>query len=87
MTEAEKQEAIRVLTKKIAGLENGSIDMDAAAWLTFTGLPEVTLPILFEWAFVKKVTPEELLMVVAAIAFQHGRERATESEKAASDSI
>ena len=59
------------------------------AWPTFTGTPSSTIPKLLEWAVVKDVEPTDLLLVIAAIAYAHGKKvsaaEATNAKVAASE--
>ena len=59
------------------------------AWPTLTGLPSTAVDKLLEWAVVKDVGIEDLLLTVAGIAFAHGRKigrEATNSKAATSES-
>ena len=60
------------------------------AWPAFTGLPNSTLHKILEWSVIKDISPEDVLLTVAGIAFAYGKriaiQEATENASAASNS-
>lgn len=87
MNTEEKAKSIEQLDTVRETLDDIVVNQDnPEAWPLFTGLPHSALEKLLEWGVVKDIDIDDLLLVVAGIAYAHGKKEATLNVKAASDS-